>query len=117
VDDLDGAFPADAEIGAYRIVQEAVNNSVKHAAASAVDVAVKRSPRAVAITVCDNGRGFDLNEARGAAGFGLIGMAERVRQLGGHISIESRPGAGTIVRTILDARDGHGNEHPNPDRR
>jgi ligand-binding sensor domain-containing protein/signal transduction histidine kinase len=117
VDDLDGAFPADAAIGVYRIVQEAVSNAVKHADASAIHVAVKWSARAVTIAVYDNGRGFDAAEARGAAGFGLVGMAERVRQLGGSLSIESRPGAGTAVRAMLDTSHGHGDARPDPDRR
>lgn len=95
IDDLDGAFPKDAEINVYRIAQETVNNIVKHSGAGKASVRVKRTENAVEMIVGDDGRGFETGN--GTAGFGLIGIEERARMLGGSLSIESAAGRGTIV--------------------
>ena len=100
LDDVDGAFPADQEIIIYRIVQESVNNVVKHARAREVHVAVRSHEDHVDITIRDDGRGFTPAAGAGAmngGGFGLKGLAERVQMLGGTHTIDSAPGRGTTV--------------------
>jgi signal transduction histidine kinase len=101
LDDVDGAFPLDQEIIIYRIVQESVNNVVKHARAREVHVALRSHEDRVDITIRDDGRGFTPGAAAAGAanggGFGLKGLAERVQMLGGTHTIESAPGRGTIV--------------------
>ncbi len=91
---------ADLELGAFRIIQESVNNAVKHADATIIEVGIGFESERLCVEVRDNGRGFDLAEvsAREAAGMGVMGMGERAAILGGHLEINSRPGEGTLVR-------------------
>lgn len=98
VENIDGLFERDAEILLYRIVQEAVTNILKHSAATEAAVVVKKLATAVSVSIRDNGKGFD--PARPATqmddfGYGLSGIAERVRILKGTLAVESQPGAGT----------------------
>ena len=100
VEDIDGMFDKDAEIHVYRIVQEAITNVVKHAAATEAAVVIKKRPEAISISIRDNGRGFDpANSASHShdLGYGLDGIAERVRILAGTLLINSRPGEGTSL--------------------
>jgi signal transduction histidine kinase len=80
----------------YRVVQEALSNVAKHAAAGQVEVAVVREMDVVQVSVRDDGVGFDPHRIVG--GFGLLGIRERVGLLGGAVSIESTPGSGTRLR-------------------
>ena len=82
----------------YRVVQEAVNNALRHAHAKNVTVQLRQSNAAVHVQVTDDGAGFDPNRTRG---MGLLGMEERVKRQGGTLSVESRPGAGTTLRADL----------------
>lgn len=116
LDSLDGVFPKDAEINVYRIVQEGITNIVKHAGAATASVTIERAPRSVVITIRDDGRGFTVDGAQ-PAGFGLIGMAERARLLGGDPIVESTPGHGTIVRVILGTGNDDGDSDSRSDRR
>jgi signal transduction histidine kinase len=106
IDDIDGVFPKEAEINFYRIVQECVNNIVKHSQAAHATIRIQRSLGRVTLTVHDDGRGFALELVRGdsSGGFGLIGIAERARLLGGRSSIQSRVGQGTTVTIEIDSR-------------
>lgn len=84
----------------YRIVQEALNNVTKHAAATRVSVLLERRDLNVIVIVEDDGRGFDVDaksEAKGERGMGLIGMQERASLVGGVVQIESAPGKGTTL--------------------
>jgi len=91
----------EAELAAYRLVQESVSNVLKHAGATRVDVTVTVGPRHLGLTVRDNGCGFDpsgIQPGSTGSGFGLAGMQERVELLGGTLKILSRAGVGTTVR-------------------
>jgi two-component system CheB/CheR fusion protein len=94
-------LPAAIETTLYRVVQEAMNNVYKHANAEHVSVIVERRGDSVLAIVEDDGGGFD-SEAMLAAGYkgriGIQGMRERAIILGGELTIESSPGAGTTVR-------------------
>jgi signal transduction histidine kinase len=83
----------------YRTVQEALTNVAKHADASRVRVLIEESDDAVAVTVEDDGRGFDTGAEHD--GFGLLGMRERVALAGGELNITSPQGGGTRVRATL----------------
>jgi signal transduction histidine kinase len=83
----------------YRVVQEALTNCVRHARATRVTVAVVGQPTSLDLRVEDDGVGADLTAPR--AGLGLIGLDERVRELGGRLEIESRPGEGTALRVTM----------------
>ena len=94
---LDDLFGKDDAITLYRIVQESLNNAVKHSGATEARVEVDRTRQSVSVTVRDDGRGFLADSAARASGFGLAGMAERVRMLGGDLKVSSQPGQGTVV--------------------
>lgn len=79
----------------YRIAQEALRNVARHAAARETLITVGLARGGVQLTVEDDGRGFD--PAHAGAGLGLTSMAERARELGGRVSVRSRPGEGTRV--------------------
>jgi signal transduction histidine kinase len=83
----------------YRLVQEALNNVVKHAQASRVNVSVDDSSDAVLVVVRDDGRGFDAERVDG--GFGLMGMRERVALVNGTLEVGPDPGGGTIVQARI----------------
>ncbi|HLX31731.1 MAG TPA: GAF domain-containing sensor histidine kinase [Gaiellaceae bacterium] len=87
-------LPAEIETALYRIVQESLTNVVKHARAKNVSIVLTRKPASVSIVVEDDGVGFEPGRETGD-GIGLIGMRERVGLLGGRVTVESRPGAGT----------------------
>ena len=85
----------------YRIIQESLSNVMKHADASTVQVFLKKSQRNLTVLVSDDGKGFEPNKPNikdaAKGGFGLLGMSERVKMLGGTEEIESRPGEGTTI--------------------
>jgi signal transduction histidine kinase/ligand-binding sensor domain-containing protein len=99
---LDDLFSKEDAITLYRVVQESLNNIVKHAQASEVRVSVERTTDSVTLTIQDNGRGFAPSDAAAKpSGFGLAGMAERVWMLGGEWRIDSHEGQGTTVTIRL----------------
>ncbi len=87
----------------YRVVQEALTNCARHAKAKEIRVSVHGSDNGLAITVHDDGVGFSAAECRGR-GLGLIGIEERVRELGGRFSIFSQPGKGTVLSAEVPLR-------------
>ena len=93
----------EVELGAFRIVEEAVRNTLRHARARQVTVTVSFRPEALALTVADDGEGFipqdvaDLSSGH----LGLLGMRERSRLLGGHLELRSEPGRGTVVEASI----------------
>lgn len=98
-------LPAQVETNLFRIAQEAVTNVVRHAGATQVQIGLNFAPSAITLTVADNGRGFDASimwePGNGAQSIGLLGMRERAELLGGHLEIDTSPGAGTTVRVEI----------------
>lgn len=88
------------EIALYRVAQEALANAVRHAQATQVELGLALKPGYAALTVFDDGRGFDLEEVRGR-GLGLLSMRERVAQLGGQLNVVSERGLGTRVYAVI----------------
>lgn len=102
IDNIDGLFSKTREIDIYRIVQESVNNVVKHAEAKEVEINCSRRGDLIECRIRDNGKGFpaDVIEDRsrdGGPGFGLQGMRERAVFLDGTLDVTSREGEGTTV--------------------
>lgn len=89
------------ETVAYRVIQEALTNVARHSGANSVVVELTEGPESIAIGIEDDGRGFELRSD--PAGFGLVGMRERVASVNGTLRIESRPGAGTRVMARIPA--------------
>jgi signal transduction histidine kinase len=83
----------------YRVVQEALTNCIRHAGARRVVVQVRGRPGSLDLSVEDDGRGCDPSASR--TGLGLIGLDERVRELGGRLVIDSRPGHGMTLRVSM----------------
>ena len=85
--------------GLFRVVQESLTNVLRHARARHVSVALKESSDRLVLVVHDDGRGID--SGRQHRGLGLLGMEERVRELGGSFAVTSPPGGGTTVRAEI----------------
>ncbi len=101
IDAVDGLIPKEAEMHLYRIVQESINNIVKHSGATEAMVKLKRDSWSLKLSIEDNGNGFNsspsaVNEAS-SRGFGLSSISERVRILGGQELIDSIAGRGTKI--------------------
>jgi signal transduction histidine kinase len=93
--------PDSVGLSAYRIVQEAVTNTVRHAAASRVDVRVRYLAGAVEVEAVDDGRAAGIAQEQGRPGHGLTGMRERVGLHGGELEVGRRPTGGFRVRARL----------------
>jgi signal transduction histidine kinase len=89
-------LPAEAETALYRIVQEALTNVVKHASARRVSITLVRKQGFAVVVVEDDGLGFDPRTTR-TGSLGFVGMRERVELVGGRLTVESAPGAGTTI--------------------
>ncbi|HEY8502119.1 MAG TPA: ATP-binding protein, partial [Solirubrobacterales bacterium] len=100
-----GKLPGgDEERLVYRLVQEALTNVGKHAAASRVEVAARELEGEIRIVVRDDGSGFDPGSA--ASGRGLTGMRERIELIGGEIEVSSKPGEGTEISARVPLQEG-----------
>lgn len=129
VEPIDGLFPSEAEISIYRIVQESVNNILKHSRATEAKLTIHRNGQEVQLVIQDDGQGFvkssgPLGPVRAntgelsRGGFGLLGMAERVRLMGGAYSIDSAHGKGTTITIKLAIpTNAYEKRDSNPDRR
>jgi len=113
-------LPAEVETALYRIAQETLTNVLKHAAAKAVSLVVRRESSDVHLTVDDDGRGFDndaLLQAPGTGkGLGLLDIRERAALLNGSVTLESRPGSGTTVHVCIPLNEENHGEDSRPDR-
>lgn len=95
----------------YRVAQEALTNVGRHARASQVDVSIRKLPRAVGLTIEDNGRSFQVERvlrAKRNKRLGLLGMRERVEMVGGRLRIESAPGQGTTIHAEIPFTNDNG---------
>jgi signal transduction histidine kinase len=97
-DDAEDDLPDTYRTCIYRVVQEALHNCVKHSRATQVRVVMKHQNTGLAISIEDTGVGFDPKHEKG---LGLLGIAERVGQLGGQFHIESKPGHGAVASVYL----------------
>jgi signal transduction histidine kinase len=95
-------LPAHVEEALYHIVQEALNNTLKHAAATQISLRLHQHEASVALTISDNGKGFRLLELSDNGGLGLTSMRERVDSLGGDLNIDTRVGGGSRIQVELD---------------
>jgi two-component system, NarL family, sensor histidine kinase LiaS len=104
-----GEVPPAVEHAILRVTQEAVGNAARHAAAARITVRLEADAEHAVLEVADDGRGFDVTAqprdgARDGGGLGLHTMRDRVTELGGQLSVESTPGAGTRVRARFPLR-------------
>jgi signal transduction histidine kinase len=91
-------LPPELAQGIYRVVQEALENVVRHAQAKNLQVHLSQKSNCLELTISDDGRGFDLKNIDLLAQFGIQGMLERTQMLGGQLEVDSRPERGTTIR-------------------
>jgi signal transduction histidine kinase len=103
-------LPQVVETALYRVVQEAMVNVVRHARATRVDVLLERHGERVLVMIEDDGAGFEPDRVESGNHFGLLGLQERAEALGGTLTVESTPGAGTTIVVEVASVD------PHPDR-
>jgi signal transduction histidine kinase len=97
-------LPAPVEEGLYRIAQEALNNALKHAAATSVTVYICAEGERVELEVADDGLGFDPDTVGDRGGMGLTSIRERAEKLGGSLTVLSAPGEGTRVKVSVGVK-------------
>ena len=95
LEDLD----EETRICVFRVVQEALNNAITHGEATELRIRLSRGETKLLVSIQDNGKSFDVNREKG---MGILGMSERVENLGGKFSIVSRAGVGTVVMAELN---------------
>jgi two-component system sensor histidine kinase DegS len=95
-----GRLPAVLENAIYRIVQEALTNACKHSTSEKVTVSMTQEGQDVRLEVRDWGIGFNAESVE-EGHFGLEGIRQRVRLLGGRLTIETAPGSGTLIRVVV----------------
>ncbi len=102
IDDVDDVLKKDAEINLYRVVQECLNNIVKHSGATKVNLSLKKNNGNLNLSIEDDGKGFAVESAKGKRGLGLTGMGERARMLNAEYEIHSVPSAGTTINLQIN---------------
>ncbi len=114
LDDLHAALPKEAEINFYRIIQECVNNILKHSHATEAMISIRLRGPQLQMTLRDNGKGFTPGTTpseTAPGGFGLLGISERAQLLGGQAVIRSAPGQGTTIYLEIELRQGGARRH------
>jgi PAS domain S-box-containing protein len=99
--DVPATLPHEVSLVLFRVLQEALQNAVKHSHAQDFSVELRGTPGEVCLTVSDAGTGFDQLEAMGTRGLGLISMRERLQLVNGTFVVESSPGHGTTIRACV----------------
>jgi signal transduction histidine kinase len=89
----------------YRIVQEALNNISRHSGGDTAKVVARQEGNRIMLTIQDNGMGFNVDKEKG---LGLLGIEERVTQLGGDLQVVSEKGQGTLISVVLPLQPVHG---------
>src|SRR6266545_577475 len=105
-----GRLAQQVEDTLYRVVQEALSNAAKHSGATRAEVSVRVTDGSVEVSVRDEGAGFRPEQE--TTGFGLLGMRERVALVDGTMTVESEPGAGTLIRVSLPATRAERRDRP-----
>jgi signal transduction histidine kinase len=100
-ENVDDSLPDAIRTCVYRIVQEALQNVARHSGAKHARIAVRQENGSLSLAIEDDGKGFDPRRTKGV---GLLGMEERVKQLGGRLEVHSEPGKGTALRVSLPVR-------------
>ncbi|HTY89248.1 MAG TPA: PAS domain S-box protein [Candidatus Acidoferrum sp.] len=107
LDNVDNLFPKDAALNLYRVVQESLNNILKHSRAREAHLHLERDVHELQLHIRDEGVGFRIKEPTlGQKGLGLKNIAERIRILGGTFRVDSAPGRGTRLEVVLPIPSG-----------
>jgi signal transduction histidine kinase len=98
---LNNSIPAHIESVLYRVIQETVNNALKHAEASELDISIHQEADAIDVIIEDNGKGFNKNQLNEDAGIGLQNIRSRIDYLRGTVEWNTAPGKGTVVAIYI----------------
>ncbi len=100
---IDEALNKNVQINFYRIIQEFINNTLKHANATSIRITTELNSKEIVLLVQDNGKGFDTNilQSKAHNSFGILNMEERIKMLKGNVTIESEKGKGTKSRFTI----------------
>jgi PAS domain S-box-containing protein len=104
VENVSNVMPHDVSLCLFRVLQEALQNAVKHSGTQKVEAVLKGDEGAVELKVHDSGAGFDLLTALQGRGLGLSSMNERIKLVGGELFIDSQLGAGTTISARVPVR-------------
>ncbi len=100
--DMDSRFELETEIACFRVIQEAINNAIRHAKADKIEIKLEKDKEHIQLSIFDNGCGFNvaktMEDAKRGKSFGLIAMKERVELTHGRIEISSEYDKGTFIR-------------------
>ncbi|MDF3053567.1 MAG: hypothetical protein K0S19_1672 [Geminicoccaceae bacterium] len=102
--DWPARLPSVVALSLYRVAQEALHNAVKHSGAGVLSVSFRGGDGALTLTISDSGRGFDPQGAEAHGGLGIVSMRQRLRAIGGSLTITAAPGQGTHVQARLPHR-------------
>jgi signal transduction histidine kinase len=105
-DEIEWEFTTIEKIIVYRILQEILTNVARHSEATQLTVSARKKENKFVLTASDNGKGFHFNSTYPLNSFGLMGMRERALEIGGRLTIKSKPGKGTTVMLILKKTPG-----------
>lgn len=103
---LDEKLDSNIEVVLYRVIQECVNNVIRHASASELDISVVKEKDGISATIEDNGKGFDTSGTQISDGIGLKNIRTRVEYLKGTVDFDSAPGRGTVVALFVPLSSG-----------
>jgi signal transduction histidine kinase len=103
--DMPASLTHEVQLALYRIVQEALRNVAKHAAARSVDIALVGGANEIYLSIRDSGKGFPVEKARTEPGLGLINMAQRALLIGADLDLTSTPNAGTQISIRVPLQD------------
>ena len=104
--EMPAALPTDLSLPLFRTLQEALRNATKHSGGSSFEVKLWGSAEDIQLTIIDRGVGFDLEAATKGTGLGLTSMQERLRLVGGELSINSRSKRGTTIHARVPLTSG-----------
>ncbi len=94
-------LPDNTELLLFRVMQEAISNSIKHGNATAINISINYAPDKFEMNIKDNGSGFDMNHHDASKGIGLLNMRQRIELVKGNISITSAPQQGTEIKISI----------------
>ena len=94
-------LPVAIERELYFTLREAILNAVRHSRASELHLSLKTNTKSCEARLRDNGVGFDTASAEGTSHYGLKGMRERIKKIGGELSVDTAPGKGTDIRLVI----------------
>ncbi len=103
-------LPDEVTLCVFRVAQESLHNVLKHSGAKAAQVIVTKTVNAVRLRVSDNGKGFDIEQAKRKKRLGLVSIKERLRLVDGRVSIYSQPDQGTQIEVVIPLFKGDGHE-------